>query len=124
MPREYQGQPPTSFQRRPQNQREDEWIRLFLRTAHVAHVGTSSEGQPFITPTTFWYDESNRRILFHSNIAGRVRSNLEANPRACLEVSELGGLLPSNAASEFSLQFRSVVVFGTVSLLSEPEEAR
>jgi nitroimidazol reductase NimA-like FMN-containing flavoprotein (pyridoxamine 5'-phosphate oxidase superfamily) len=36
----------------------------------------------------------------------------------------MGKLLPSNVALEFSLQYRSVVVFGTVRLLTEPAEAR
>ena len=33
-------------------------------------------------------------------------------------------MLPSNVALEFSLQFRSVLVFGTARLLTEAEEAR
>jgi nitroimidazol reductase NimA-like FMN-containing flavoprotein (pyridoxamine 5'-phosphate oxidase superfamily) len=33
-------------------------------------------------------------------------------------------LLPSNVALEFSLQFRSVVIFGVARLISDPGEAR
>ncbi len=33
-------------------------------------------------------------------------------------------MLPSNVALEFSLQYRSVVVFGTTRLVSDPQEAR
>ena len=124
MPRDYQGQAGIAFQRRPENARGEEWIRAFLRTAQVAHIATERDGQPFLNPTTFWFDEPNHQIIFHSNIAGRVRSNLEANPRVCLETSELGKFLPSNVALEFSLQFRSVVVFGRVRILQDPEETR
>ncbi len=53
-----------------------------------------------------------------------MRSNIESNPKVCLEVSELGKLLPSNVALEFSLQFRSAIVFGTARLISNPVEAR
>jgi nitroimidazol reductase NimA-like FMN-containing flavoprotein (pyridoxamine 5'-phosphate oxidase superfamily) len=41
-----------------------------------------------------------------------------------LEASELGKFLPSNVALEFSLQFRSVVVFGSARLVDDPTEAR
>jgi nitroimidazol reductase NimA-like FMN-containing flavoprotein (pyridoxamine 5'-phosphate oxidase superfamily) len=41
-----------------------------------------------------------------------------------LEASELGRLLPSNVAIEFSLQFRSVAVFGTARVVTDPDEAR
>lgn len=124
MAREYIGQNPTAFQRRPHLTKEDAWIREFLKTAKVGHIATSVDGQPFINPTTFWFDEENHQIVFHSNISGRIRSNIEYNPKVTLEASELGKMLPSNVALEFSLQFRSVVVFGTARVVTEPAEAR
>ncbi len=124
MPRKYKNQPPTAFQRRPHLTRDDAWIRAFLHEARVGHIATSMDGQPFLNPTTFWYDEEYHQVVFHSNIAGRVRSNIEANPKVCLEASELGKLLPSNVALEFSLQYRSVMVFGTAQLVTDPAEAK
>jgi nitroimidazol reductase NimA-like FMN-containing flavoprotein (pyridoxamine 5'-phosphate oxidase superfamily) len=124
MPRDYISQNPTAFQRRPHLTRDDAWIKAFLKEAKVGHVATSIDGQPFLTPTTFWFDEENHQIVFHSNVAGRVRSNIETNPKVSLEASELGKLLPSNVALEFSLQFRSVVVFGTAHIVTDPAEAR
>ena len=124
MPRSYENQSPTAYQRLPEYTREDDWIRAYLREAQVGHIATSWEGQPFITPSTFWYDEENQRIIFHSNISGRVRANIEHNPKVCLETSELGKLLPSNVALEFSLQYRSVMVFGTAYVIEEDEEKK
>ena len=124
MPRNYENQSPTAFQRRPHLIRDDEWIRAFLKQAKVGHVATSLNDQPFLTPTTFWYDEEHHQVIFHSNVAGRIRSNIESNPKVSMEASELGKLLPSNVALEFSLQFRSVVIFGTARIISDPTEAR
>ena len=124
MPRDYSNQTPTAFQRLPEYQRDDEWIRAFLREARVGHIASAREGKPFLNPSTFWFDEENHQIIFHSNLAGRIRSNIETNPKVCFESSELGKMLPSNVALEFSLQFRSVTVFGTARLITNPEEAR
>jgi nitroimidazol reductase NimA-like FMN-containing flavoprotein (pyridoxamine 5'-phosphate oxidase superfamily) len=124
MPRNYKNHSPTAFQRRPHLARDDEWIRAFIQEAKVGHVATSLDDQPFLTPTTFWYDEENHQIVFHSNVVGRIRSIIEANSKVCMEASELGKLLPSNVALEFSLQFRSVVVFGTARIINDPGEAR
>lgn len=124
MPRDYNNQSPTIFQRLPEYQRDDEWIRAFLHEARVGHIASTWDDQPFLNPSTFWFDEANHQIIFHSNLAGRIRSNIESNPRVCFEASELGKMLPSNVALEFSLQFRSVVVFGEASLIDDPEEAR
>lgn len=124
MTRDYSlaSQPPTVGQRLPEYARDEAWTRAFLHEAKVGHVATAWDDQPFITPTTFWYDEANNRIIFHSNIAGRVRANIERNPKIALETSEMGHLLPSNVALEFSLQYRSVMVFGTVRILVSDEE--
>ena len=124
MPRDYQNESPTAFQRLPEYQRDDAWIRAFLREAKVGHIASARNGQPFLNPSTFWFDEANHQIIFHSNVAGRIRSNIESNSRVCFEASELGKMLPSNVALEFSLQFRSVVVFGNARLIGDPEDAR
>ena len=124
MARNYTNQAPAAFQRRPQHARDDGWIRAFLREARIGHIASSLDGQPFINPTMFWYDEENHLIVFHSNAAGRIRSNIESNPKVSLEASELGKFLPSNVALEFSLQFRSVVVFGSARVITDSPEAR
>lgn len=121
MPRDYQKARPEQWQRRPELTRDEAWIKDFLHHGFIARVGHISNGQPFITPTNYWYDEPNQQVIFHSNLAGRIRSNLQANPRAVLEVSEVGRLLPANTALEFSIQFRSVMVYGNVKLLQGAE---
>lgn len=124
MPREYTDQSPTTYQRLPEYKKEDDWIRAFLHQAKVGHIASTRGRQPFLNPSTFWFDEENHQIVFHSNVTGRIRSNIESNSRVCFEASELGNLLPSNVALEFSLQYRSVIVFGTASLITDMGEAR
>jgi nitroimidazol reductase NimA-like FMN-containing flavoprotein (pyridoxamine 5'-phosphate oxidase superfamily) len=123
MSREYDATP-TAHQRLPEYKRDEDWIRAFLHQAQIGHIASTWESQPFVTPSTFWYDQAEHRIIFHSNIAGRLRANLERNPRVCLGASELGRLLPSNVALEFSLQYRSVMVFGEAKILEDPEAKR
>jgi len=126
MPRDYdiKKHSPAAYQRLPEYKRDDDWIRSFLHEAKVGHVATAWGKQPFVMPTIFWFDEPRHSIVFHSNLAGRVRANIEHNSRVCLEASEMGELLPSNVALEFSLQYCSVMVFGTVRVLEDAEEKR
>lgn len=95
-----------------------------LHHGQIAHIASRWDLQPFINPTTFFYDETGHRIIFHSNIAGRIRSNIERHPEVCVEVSELGRLLPSNIALEFSLQYRSVIIFGRARIIEDHNEKR
>lgn len=117
-----QGQGPMAHQRRPKYVRDDDWIRDLLRRGQVAHIGTRWDDQPFVTPTNYYFDEDSHRLIFHSNIAGRLRANIERHPRVTAEVSEMGKLLPSNIALEFSLQYRSVIVFGEARLIQDVTE--
>lgn len=111
-------------QRRPANRRDDAWITALLKRGEIAHIATRWDEQLFQTPTSFWYDADNHTVIFHSNIAGRVRANIERHPGVCLEVSEYGRFLASNDPLEASVQYRSVVVFGTARVLVDPEARR
>jgi uncharacterized protein len=124
MPIDYKSLGPAERQRLPEYKRDEIWIKDFLHRSAIGHIAHLNGIQPFNTPSNFWYDESRNRIIFHSNIAGRLRSNIESNPLVCFETSEYGRLLPSNAALEFSIQYRSVVVFGKAMIIIEPDEKK
>jgi nitroimidazol reductase NimA-like FMN-containing flavoprotein (pyridoxamine 5'-phosphate oxidase superfamily) len=122
MPRNYENAGPAEYQRIPSHTRDEAWIKEFLQRCEIGHISHSRGDQPFITPTNFWYDEEQQRIIFHSNIAGRMRDNLGKNPKVCMEASEYGRFLPANTALEFSIQYRSVMVFGNIQILEDVEE--
>lgn len=113
---------PANAQRRPEYACDDNWIRTFLSLTQVGYIATRWEDQPFITPSTFWYDPDSHEIYFHSNIVGRVRANIERHPQVCFAASQAGKLLPSNIALEFSIQYESVIAFGQIRILEDPGE--
>jgi len=122
--RDYQKAAPSEFQRLPEHQRDEAWIRKFLHNGQIAHVAHLSADQPFVTPTNYWFDEEFHQLIIHSNRTGRIRSNLENFPKVGVEVSEFGRLLPANTALEFGLQYRSVMVFGRTRILENDDERR
>jgi nitroimidazol reductase NimA-like FMN-containing flavoprotein (pyridoxamine 5'-phosphate oxidase superfamily) len=125
MPKDYNlDVTPPNAQRIPEYAQDDDWIREFLRQAQIGHIATRWDEQPFITPSTFWYDPQRHEIYFHSNITGRVRANAQRHPEVCFETSHSGRLLPSNVALEFGLQYESVIAFGKVRVLEDDEEVR
>lgn len=117
-------QVPPNMSRLPEYERDEAWIRDFLQRAPIGHVASRWDDQPFITPSTFWYDQQGHQIFFHSNRVGRVRANIERHQRVCFEASEWGRFLPSNLAMEFSLQYASVIVFGTARIIQDSQEKR
>jgi nitroimidazol reductase NimA-like FMN-containing flavoprotein (pyridoxamine 5'-phosphate oxidase superfamily) len=102
--------------------RDDQWIVAFLRKEPVGHIATRWGDQPFITPSTFWYDLERHEIYFHSNIVGRIRANAERHEQVCFECSRVGKPLPSNIALQFSIQYASVIAFGKIRILEVKTE--
>lgn len=110
-----------TISRRPGNRRSDEWNAALLARLQVCRVATRWNDLPFINPTTFVYRPEHHDLVFHSNLAGRMRANADRaqdhNEQVCFEASEFGRLLPSNHPLELSMQYRSVIAFGPVALL-------
>ena len=71
---------PINQSRRPKLDMDDEWNAKFLNKIRVGHISTRDGNQPFINPTSFWYNKEDHEIYFHSNAVGRMRFNAENNP--------------------------------------------
>lgn len=122
-----------SVSRRPQNRQDDAWIRALLLRGRVARIATVWQGEdgaawPFITPLAYAYcPEADGGgygdLVYHTNVVGRLRANTGQGHPVTLEVSEIGEFLPSNSPLELTVQYRSVIVFGTARMLAG-EEAR
>lgn len=102
----------------------EEWARAFLHNAPFGMLATSNDGQPLITPNNFAFDEPSSAIYLHTAATGRMRTNIEKNPRVCFSVAEMGRLLPAGKAMEFSVEYASVVVFGRAVVVNDKPEAR
>jgi len=104
--------------------RGDAWIKSFLHRGAYGMLATEHEGQPFIKPVNYAYAEGENAIYFHGALKGRMRVNIEHNPRVSFCVAEMGRLLPAETARGVGVEYASVVVFGRVELTSDPEQTQ
>src|SRR4030042_1495196 len=104
--------------------KEEAWAREFLHKAPFGMLATEFEGQPFMKPSLFVYNEARNAIYIHGALEGRMRTNLETNRRVCFCAAEIGRLLPADTAMEFGVEYASVVVFGEAATVIDEEEAR
>ncbi len=115
---------PINQPRRKDRAKDDAWIRAYLQRVPFGMLATEYEGQPFIKPTLFVYDEAENAIYIHGALEGRMRTNLEVNPRVSFCVAEMGRLLPADTAMEVGVEYTSVVIFGKVELLTDADQAQ
>jgi nitroimidazol reductase NimA-like FMN-containing flavoprotein (pyridoxamine 5'-phosphate oxidase superfamily) len=83
-------------------------------------VGFVQEGQPFVIPTTFArIDES---LYLHGSAASRMCRALRDGVPACVTVTLLDGLVLARSAFHHSMNYRSVVILGVATPVTEEGE--
>lgn len=86
-------------------------IHEILDTAFLAHVGFNVNGQPFVIPTL--YGREGDKIYLHGSAASRMLRELEKGVPVCVNVTLVDGLVLARSAFHHSMNYRSVVAFGT-----------
>jgi nitroimidazol reductase NimA-like FMN-containing flavoprotein (pyridoxamine 5'-phosphate oxidase superfamily) len=97
---------------------ETEAIYEILDAGFLAHVGFTVNGQPFVIPTL--YGREGERLYLHGSAASRMLRALETGISACVTVVLVDGLVLARSAFHHSMNYRSVVAFGTARRLDDP----
>lgn len=101
---------------------EEEQLWQVLEQADVCRVAFASDGWPYIVPMNLgcW----SGKIYFHCASDGVKLDLLEANPNVCFEVETDVAILLGEDACNWSVQYRSVIGFGRMVRVEDPEERR
>lgn len=100
-----------------------EEIPDILAAGTVAHLGFVVDGQPYVIPMSYYYDPSEpAKLYIHGSVKGRTMRHLAGGPPVCVSVTLLDGLVYSRTALDHSMNYRSVVCFGTGRLVEDAVE--
>jgi len=99
-----------------------EWatITQILDAGFLAHVGFCLDSQPFVIPTL--YGRDGEKLYLHGSGASRMLRELESGIPACVTVTLVDGLVLSRSAFDHSMNYRSIVAFGTAREVVDPEQ--
>jgi len=95
-------------------------IHAILDAAFICHVGFVDAGQPFVIPTAF--ARMGERLVLHGSAASRMLKTLVTGAPACVTVTLVDGLVLARSAFHHSINYRSVVVVGAASEITDPGE--
>jgi uncharacterized protein len=111
----------TTLKRLPKRGSHDrETMYAILDEALICHVGFVINGAPAVIPTIHWRDGDT--LYFHGSAASRMLRSLREGVEACVTVTLLDGLVLARSAFHHSMNYRSVVVFGTAREVTDREE--
>jgi nitroimidazol reductase NimA-like FMN-containing flavoprotein (pyridoxamine 5'-phosphate oxidase superfamily) len=95
-------------------------VYQILDEAFLCHVGFVAEGQPFVIPTSYGRDGD--LLYIHGSAASRMLRNLDQGLPVCVTVTLLDGLVLARSVFNHSMNYRSVVMLGTATLVDDPAE--
>ena len=95
-------------------------VNRILDEAFLCHAGFVVDGQPFVIPTS--YGRNGNVLYIHGSAASRMLRNLDKGIPVCITVTLLDGLVLARSIFNHSMNYRSVVILGTATLVDHPEE--
>ena len=113
--------PRTKLRRLPKRGAYDrETIDAILDEAMVCHLGFVHDGKPAVIPTL--HARVGDEVLIHGSAASRAQRALATGIDVCLTATLIDGLVLARSAFHHSVNYRSVVLYGTARPLTETEE--
>lgn len=113
--------PKTQVKRAPKRGHYDfETVASILDEGLVCHVGFVVDQQPFVIPTA--YGRIDDKVYIHGASASRMLKSLSTGIDVCLTVTLLDGLVLARSVYHHSMNYRSVVMFGTAQTVVNPAE--
>lgn len=107
-----------SVHRIPQRGHYDkETIYAIVDEAKICHVGFAVDGQPFVIPTI--HARHGDTLYLHGAKASRMLKHIAAGHPVCVSITLLDGLVLARSVFHHSMNYRSVVLFGTGVLVTD-----
>ena len=98
---------------------DKEAVFKILDAGKICDVGFAVNRQPFVIPMA--YARVGENIILHGSVVSRLAKLLATGIPACVTVTHLDGLVLARSPFSHSLNFRSVVAFGTAKLIEDPQ---
>jgi hypothetical protein len=95
-------------------------VYKILDEGFICHLGFSVDGQTYVIPTS--YGRLGDVLYVHGSAASRMLRRLSEGIPVCMTVTLLDGLVLARSVFNHSMNYRSVVVLGTATLVDDPDE--
>jgi nitroimidazol reductase NimA-like FMN-containing flavoprotein (pyridoxamine 5'-phosphate oxidase superfamily) len=99
-----------------------EVVYQILDSSLLCSVGYVIDGQPYVTPTSFWREGNT--LYWHGSSASRALKQQIGGISVCLTVAHADGLVVARSGFHSSINYRSVMVFGQAHLIEDIDVKR
>ncbi len=98
-------------------------IYNIIRESKVCRLGLCVNNKPYIVAMNFGFVENDPPIIyFHSAKEGKKLDILKENNNVCVQFDLSGEIIKNDKACGWSINYKSVVGFGSAEIINSPEE--
>lgn len=105
---------------RERGSHDSETIQAILAEGFVCHVGIAVDGEPVVIP--MGYAPYGDGLVLHGSVGSRLMRTLASGAPTCVTVTLVDGIVVARSLFHSSMNYRSVVAFGTALLIQDPAE--
>lgn len=91
-----------------------------LDAALICHISYVIDGRPYCTPTAFWREGDH--LYWHGSSASQMIKNTRDGVPVCLTVTHLDALVQARSGFHHSVNYRSVMAWGTAHSITDKED--
>ena len=95
-------------------------VYAILDESFICHIGFTVDDQPYVIPTAFGRIEND--LYIHGSSASRMLRTLSGGVDMCFTTTLVDGLVIARSAFHHSINYRSVVVLGKATLVTDLDE--
>jgi uncharacterized protein len=95
-------------------------IDSLIDEALSCHVGFAVDGRPWVIPTI--HARVDDTLYLHGAVANHMLRSLAGGIEACVTITLIDGLVLARSAFHHSMNYRSVMIFGSLALVDDAAE--
>jgi len=99
---------------------DKESIHNILDANFLCHIGFIHDGYPVVIPTLYGRDYDN--LYIHGANTSRMLKSLQKGINISVAVTQVDGIVLARSAFHHSINYRSVVLFGIATPVTDPEQ--
>lgn len=121
MDKQYPVSSRSKLRRKPSRGSHDkEKVYEILDAGYMAYVGIVDDGQPVVIPLL--YGRRDDTIILHGSVKSRIMMAIGNGADVCINVTHTDALVLAKSALHHSVNYRSVVLFGKGTEISDRDE--
>ncbi len=93
-----------------------------IKKSVACRIAMCDGDKPYMVPMSFGFDGDT--LYFHTSKKGYKLDILKKNPNVCFEFDIEAAVMTAEKACEFSINYKSIIGFGSVVFIEDPAEKK